>query len=382
MQRAELSGGALRNIVLSHKNIQGSIDKKANSMKKEIKIMLVGMGTVGGSFLKILVSKKSWLEEQNLKVKVLATVSKEFITLAGKGEAVHVDALLSPKKYPKNNAENKVLPYCEQRLYETLAGGLSEDIDIIVEATPTLLGQKESPALKLFRYALAEGVSVVTANKAPIAEHYAELHALALKHKASLRFESTVLSGTPLFNMAQAAMNGLEFHKIEGVLNGTCNYILSRMEEGLEYSAALKQAQTLGYAESNPIADVGGSDSLLKAVILANFFMKASLQPDTSLLCGIQGVTQERIKEAKAKNCVLKLIASIERNSALDSPKISLGIKEIAGDHPLFSVRDAYNGIVFHAPLIDTISIFGKGAGGDTAAFGLFSDMLLVAKKF
>src|SRR5512136_1644834 len=153
--------------------------------------------------------------------------------------------------------------------WDALAMAEKAEADVLLEATYTDIKTGE-PATSHIRAALERGVHVVTTNKGPLALHYRELAGLAAKRKIEFLFEGTVMSGTPVLNLVRETLSGAEILEMQGILNGTTNYILTRMEEGLSYEAALTKAQELGYAEAVPDADVLGWDALAKVTILAN----------------------------------------------------------------------------------------------------------------
>ena len=184
--------------------------------------------------------------------------------------------------------------------------------DVLVEASPTDLATGE-PATSYIRSAFARGMHVVTANKGPVALHFAELRRSAAAAGVYFGFEGTVMSGTPALRLALSDLAGCEIAELNGIVNGTTNYILTQMEQGHDYAAALAEAQRLGYAEADPAGDVEGYDAAAKALILANVLMDAGLSLDVVDRTGITGVTHEMIAAASAAGERWKLLARVRR---------------------------------------------------------------------
>lgn len=249
----------------------------------------------------------------------------------------------------------------------------SAPYDILVEVTPTDATTGE-PASTYIRAALSRGCHVVTSNKGPVALHYHELSTLAREKGVSFRYEATVAGAIPIIHTLQHGLCGNEIHSLYGVLNGTCNYILTRMaEEGLSYKQALDEARTLGYAEADPTYDVKGIDAAIKLVILANTIWKKNISLSDVDITGIDLLTQEALRLADQQDATIRLIAEIipAENVYRLCPRI------ISHDHPLV-VHGSLNAIIVRTSLAGELVFVGKGAGSLETASAVIGDILFI----
>jgi len=252
------------------------------------------------------------------------------------------------------------------------------DAEVMVEATYTDIKTGE-PATSHIRKALERGMHVVTTNKGPIALHHAGLSALAAKKGKKLLFEGTVMSGTPLINLIRHSLAGSSIQEIKGILNGTTNYILTRMEEGLPYEKALKKAQELGYAEAVPDADVLGWDALAKVTILASVFFGAKAKPFDYPCEGITGITPAAISSAKDQGRRFKLVGKVWRERT--QVKAAVAPEEVELAHPLASVMGATNAVTITTDTLGDVTIVGPGAGRKETGFSLLVDLIEIGGK-
>jgi homoserine dehydrogenase len=250
--------------------------------------------------------------------------------------------------------------------------------DVLVEASPTNLTTGE-PATGYIHAAFARGMHVVTANKGPIALHFAELRRAAAAANVYLGFEGTVMSGTPALRLAWSDLAGCEIGELKGIVNGTTNYILTQMEQGHDYATVLAQAQRLGYAEADPAGDVEGHDAAAKALILANVLMDAGLSLDVVDRTGITGVTRKMIAEASAAGERWKLLARVRREG--DRVRASVAPARLPLDHPLAGVGGVTNALTITTDLMGEITLIGPGAGGLATGFALLSDILALHRS-
>jgi homoserine dehydrogenase len=221
-------------------------------------------------------------------------------------------------------------------------------------------------------------VSVATSGKGAVGLDLIGLKETAARGGALLRFESSVMSGTPLINLVRGPLTGCSVLKAEGILNGTTNYILTRMEGGMSYGEALKEAQRLGYAETDPAGDVEGFDAAVKVCILAAEFFGARIGLSDVERVGITGVTLDDIKSAAASGQRIKLIASVER-LADGSVRGRVAPRVVSSGHPLASIDGAVNAVSLTTDNLGEVTIVGPGAGKRATAQGLLSDMLDIA---
>ena len=219
---------------------------------------------------------------------------------------------------------------------------------------------------------------VVTTNKGPVALHYAELQALARQNGVQIGIEGTVMSGTPAIRMGLDLLAGAGVNRVQGILNGTTNYILTRMAEGVPYTDALAEAQSQGYAEADPTGDVEGFDAAGKVVILADVLMGASITMADVDRQGITKLTLEDIADARAEKMCWKLIARIEKTAT--GVKASVRPTLIPLADPLASVNGATNAITYSTSLLGDVTLIGPGAGRLATGYAILCDLLAFAR--
>lgn len=250
--------------------------------------------------------------------------------------------------------------------------------EVIVEVSYTDLTTGE-PALTYIKTAMERGKHVVTTNKGPIALHYPELAALARAHGVEIGAEGTVMSGTPTLRLGQELLTGAGIYRIQGILNGTTNYILTQMEAGASYASALAEAQAQGYAEADPTGDVEGHDAAGKVVILANLLLGASLTMQDVVRQGITRLTPADINAAQAAGERWKLIGRVEK--AEGQVQASVGPIRLPVTHPLASVGGVTNAITYSTVLLGDVTVVGPGAGRLQTGYALLSDLLAIHRK-
>ena len=249
------------------------------------------------------------------------------------------------------------------------------DIEIIIE----VMGGIE-PARKLLLTAMKNGKSVITANKALLAKHGAELYEAASANGVDLYYEASVGGAIPILRPLRDSIVGDHVTRIMGIVNGTTNYILTKMDEnGLAFADVLKEAQALGYAEADPSADIEGHDAAAKAAILAGLAFHSRVSVDDVFCEGISGITATDISVAKAIDHVIKLLAIAELTS---DNKISVRVHPtlIPRAHPLASVRNAFNAVFVEAESAGELMFYGRGAGGEPTASAILGDLIAVAR--
>ena len=260
-----------------------------------------------------------------------------------------------------------------------LEGLQASSADILVEVTPTNLRDAE-PGMSHIREALSKGMHVVTANKGPAALAASELITLARQHGVQLRMESTVMAGTPVISTIREGMAGARVYAMRGILNGTTNYILSAMAEGRDYVEALADAQSKGYAETDPTADVEGYDAVAKTLILAALVFGHTLKPEQVVREGITAITREQIQSVNDQDKRMKLIASLRLLSDGDSQKEILEARVeptvLLLTDPLARVDGVTNALTIHSDTLSEVTIIGPGAGSIQTGQGLLADVL------
>lgn len=341
------------------------------------RIAMIGFGNVGQGLAEILVEKQAELRRRHgYEFRVVAV--SDF-----KLGSVHDPQGLDLKRLVKVLREKGSLEAYRGAAVvkgrDALTTIRESKADVLVELSFTDLATGQ-PAIKHCQEALGRGMSVVTSNKGPAALAYPRLSRLAARHGAQFRIEGTVMSGTPVLNVGMQNLAGNAFKSIQGILNGTTNYILSEMEQGCGYAAALAKAQELGYAEADPTADVEGFDAAGKVTILANMFMDAGIRPEQVRRRGITKLGAGDIAKAKAAGKRWKLIGSVrrKRDGSLDA-----SVKPVALplDDPLAAVMGPTNAITFETDLLGKVTVVGPGAGRVETGFSILTDLLAIERS-
>jgi homoserine dehydrogenase len=321
-------------------------------MKKTIGIGMLGLGVVGSGVAEVLATKADSLAEQT----GLPLILKKVLVRDVKKRR---SAKLSPALL--TNHLEEVLSHPE--------------IDIVIE----LIGG-EHPAIEYMKQALANGKHIVTANKEVIAKHGYQLFSLARKHNADLRYEASVGSGIPLISPFQQDLAANRISAIHAILNGTTNYILTRMaQEGLDFAAILKQAQKLGYAEADPANDIEGTDAAYKLVILSNLAFRTKFTPQDVYREGISNIAARDFLYAREFGYAIKLLAIAKR----DDDKVEMRVHPvfIPQDSQLAKVDGVYNAVEVETDLAGKLVFYGEGAGALRASSAVVADVLAIAKN-
>jgi homoserine dehydrogenase len=331
----------------------------------EVKICLIGMGNVGTSFLELLKEKRDNIRVNfNFKYKLVAIFEHDGALINNDG--INLDKILENYTNLRRNKFWKS-GVKAQDLISTL------DIDICIETTPTNPNTGE-PALTHIMEALNNSIDVISSNKAPFYLHYKKIQKLAEKMNCFVKFEATVASCVPALSIKKSLI-GNTFSRIRAILNGTNNYILSRMTaEGISFSAALKEAQELGYAETDPTLDINGYDAAGKLVILSNELLGWSKSIEDVRIKGITNITPHALELAKLDGYVIKHLAIAEKNNLTVEPRL------IKRDSPL-NIQGTLNLIELQTKYAGDIILMGKGAGGFEASSAILNDLISIVKK-
>ena len=264
-------------------------------------------------------------------------------------------------------------------LFTTDALGLAtrDDVDIVIE----LIGGLE-PSRGLIVAAMEHGASVVTGNKALLAEDGATLHNAAEKHGVDLYYEAAVAGAIPLLRPLRESLAGDRIRRVLGIVNGTTNYILDQMDRsGASYAEALEEAQALGYAEADPTADIEGFDAAAKAAILAGIAFHTSVTSADVHREGIADVTAADVASAREMGAVVKLLAICELSEDGRSVGARVHPAMLPRTHPLASVRGAYNAVFVESDAAGQVMFYGPGAGGTPTASAVLGDVVTVARN-
>ncbi len=340
----------------------------------KFKLAFIGFGVVGQGLAEILNEKEKELKAKyDFEFEILAISDMELGSIYNEN-GLDIDEILELVEQDKDLSE-----YPEGGTgYSAIQTIEETEADTIIEVTFTDM-ETGGPALDHVRTALENGKNVVSTNKGPVAQEINELLELADKNDSYYKFEGTVLSGTPALNLAFKNFAGCDIEEIKGIVNGTTNYILSKMEEGMGYEEALQKAQELGYAEADPSGDVEGVDAQGKTLILTNTIMGADMELEDVEREGITEITKKDIEEAKEENKRWKLIAHTKKTDEGIEAKVSP--EKISLDHPLAGVMGPTNALTYSTDHLGEVTIVGPGAGKEETGYALLVDLLSINEK-
>lgn len=318
---------------------------------KTVKVGLLGLGTVGGGVYKLLERQKEEMADKT-------------------GANVEIAGILVHNLNKKREGVDETL--LTDR-WEDLLG--NEEVEIIIE----VMGGIE-PARTMIGEALRAGKNVVTANKDLLAAHGEELLAIAEEKSVDLLFEAAVAGGIPIMRPLRQCLAGNEISEVMGIVNGTTNYILTKMfEQGMGFEEALAKATELGYAEADPTADIEGLDAGRKVAIMASSAFHSRVVFDDVHVEGITKITAQDIKYAKEFDSVIKLIG-IARNTP-EGVEACVYPMLLSEEHPLASVRNSFNGVFVHGDAVDDVMFYGRGAGEFPTASAVMGDVIDVVRN-
>lgn len=338
-----------------------------------MRLLLLGFGNVGQGLADLFIEKeKVLLDKHGLKIDVVG------ISDMLKGSIYNASGINLKEALDLAKSGGSLSELPDKFDGDALSMIKTADADMMVEATYTDIKTAE-PATSHIRAALEKGMHVTTTNKGPTALFFQELADLAKKKNAKFLYEGTVMSGTPLLNLIRETLAGCHITEMKGILNGTTNYILSKMEEGLAYDDALKKAQELGYAEAVPDADVLGWDALAKVTILANSVFGVKCKPDDFPCDGITKITADAITEAKADGKRYKLIGRVWRDG--DNIKASVAPMQVEMTHPLAGIMGATNAMTISTDALGDVTIVGPGAGRIETGYSSLIDIINAGGK-
>ena len=333
---------------------------------KTMRLSVIGFGAVGQGLFEALLRKQDYLKSASINLVIVAVSDSRgsYINPAG----VDLQAALTRKKQSGTVATSKA---------SSLDVIKDIDHDLVVDVTPTNIEDGE-PGLTYTFEAFRSGRHVVTSNKGPLALRYRQLCEKAKEQGLQFKFEATVGGAMPILNLAQDALAGNRVIGIEGILNGTCNYILSRMtEEGLPYKHVLGEAQELGIAETDPSYDVEGIDTACKLVILANSIFGMDVTYNDVDITGITKITSEALVLAGAEGKMIKLIGEVRDGK---DGILRVAPRLVPKLHPL-AVGGTLNVALLKTDMAGPVCITGKGAGSMETASALLSDIISIYKN-
>lgn len=320
-------------------------------MSRPLKLGVAGLGTVGASL-----------------VRLLADRSETFAKRAGR--PIDVTAICARDRAKERGCDLSGFEWFD----DPVQLAAKADIDLFVE----LIGGSEGPALEAVKMALNRGLSIVTANKALLAHHGVTLAKLAQRKGAVIAFEAAVAGGIPIVKTLREAMRGNTVSRVYGILNGTCNYMLTRMErENLSFDECLAEAQRLGYAEADPTFDIGGFDAAHKLTILTSLAFGSEIDLESVFIEGISQVAGEDIQAAADLGYRIKLLAVAQRTETGIEQRVHPAM--IPASSALAQVDGVTNAVAVDADLLGSILLAGPGAGGNATASAVLSDIIDIA---
>jgi homoserine dehydrogenase len=321
-------------------------------MVAPLKVGLAGLGTVGASLLSVLERQRDALAMRC-------------------GRSVEVVAVCA-----RDRAKPRAVDLAAFRWFdEPVALAMDPGIDVLVE----LIGGEGGPALGAVEAALAGGKHVVTANKAMLARHGATLAALAEHSDVTLNFEAAVAGGIPIVRTLRESLVGNSVRRLYGILNGTCNYILTRMEQdNLTFAHCLKEAQRLGYAEADPSFDIEGHDTAQKLAILASLAFGTQVDPDAVYVEGIGSITPEDLRAADELGYRIKLLGVAVRTDGGIEQRVHPTM--VPKSSSIAQVMGVTNAVTIDADAVAEMTLVGPGAGGEATASAVVSDIADIAR--
>ena len=334
----------------------------------ECKIIIMGFGAVGKGVANALAMKKELIKEKTgVAVKIVAAADSSSSAISSDG--LDENLLVETKKnkgnlsaYPEFG-QNK----CGADVLDAV------EYDCLIEATPTNIVDAE-PAFSLTLKAFEQGKDVVTSNKGHLALKFSEVIKAAEKAGVEFKYEASVGGSMPIINFAKDTLSSCNIESIKGILNGTTNYILSRMtSEGSDYEVILKESQELGIAETDPTQDVEGIDAACKTVILANSLLGIDATYSDVKVKGISEISSKAIELAKNDDYLIKLIAEVSPNNLQVSPRlVKVGSS--------YDVSGTLNMATIKTDLADEVSVIGLGAGSIETASAMLTDLISILK--
>ncbi len=342
------------------------------------KLAFIGFGNVARNLARLLERKRVRLEKD-----YGITFSVTGIATGRHGFAVDPNGLDLPRCLALVEAGDSIFTESRIPISDSLSVIQNSQADVLFENSPVNV-ETGQPALDHIRTALHLGMHAITANKGPVVHGYRELTDLAAVKGKTFRFESTVLGGSPVFSVFREAFPAAELRGFKGIINGTTNVILSRMEKGESFDDAVKFCQSIGLAETDPTNDVDGWDAAIKVAALVTVLMDTPFTPQMVHPTGIRGITAEMIEQAKAEGKRWKLVASAKRDSG--QIVASVAPELVSPSSPLYGMMDSSTGLSFETDVLPFYSITVSESpdmrgGPEETAYGLFADFVNIARK-
>ena len=337
------------------------------------RLALLGFGNVGRAFARLLMRKSDELKE---KYDITFTVTG--IATGRHGIAVDPNGLDIEKALALVESGQSLSLITQLPITDSLDFVNSVPADVFFENSP-VNHENGEPAVSYLRIALERGMTAVTANKGPVVHAYRELTELAKTKNRKFMFESTVMDGAPIFSLFRAAIPAANLTAFRGILNSTTNLILGRMENGESFDDAVKYAQQVGLAETDPSGDVDGWDASIKVAALVTVLMGVPFKPQEVERTGIRSITPEKIAAAKAEGKRWKLVCSAEKVDEKVTGRVAPEL--VPPSSPLFSVDGSSSIVELHTDTLSSLSIVEGNPGPETTAYGLLADFVNAARE-
>jgi Homoserine dehydrogenase len=337
---------------------------------EKINIILVGFGRVGRSFFNLLREKYDYCRDRyDLLLELRGIIRKKGAILLSSTQRI-----LSPAYFLTEDLDsltNWISSITLSDFLDEFGSG------VVVDCTPTNLHTGE-PGLSLMKTALEKGWHVVTANKGPLVLRPDELRELATKNNTWIKASGATAAALPTVDIGLYSLAGTEIQAIEGILNGTTNFILTRMSEGLTYEQALQEAQAKGIAEPDPSLDVEGWDTAAKMVLIANQVLGTEIKLNEVIIRGMKGIAIETVEKINRLGKSLKLIGKCDRENHSSPWKIEVGLALLDQEHPLSRVQGTNKGIIFYTDTMGWIAVSGGKSDPRGAAAALLKDIISI----
>lgn len=344
-----------------------------------LELMLVGFGRVAQRFVTLLEEQREKLARDfGLSVRIVAVATRRHGRAAaarGVEPQALIESIKRGERIGDHDPEQPTAGFIRALASRSAAAG---EARLVVVETTTLDIERGQPAIDHVRAALEAGAHVVTANKGPAAFAYHALEQAAKKAGRRFLFEGAVMDGIPIFNLVRETLPAVEIVGFRGVVNSTTNYVLTAMEEGQGFDAALADMRIAGIAEADASLDVDGWDAAAKTAALANVLLDARLTPQTVERRGITAETGARAVAARAAGRRLKLVARAARQNGGVTARVAP--EELPEDDLLAGLEGQQNAIVFHTDLLGEIAVVQRGSGLTQTAYALLSDLIAIAR--
>ncbi|MGB9521186.1 MAG: homoserine dehydrogenase [Anaerolineales bacterium] len=333
-----------------------------------VKLSFIGFGNVGQALARLLLRKQTELQQRYDITFLVSGIATARHGIVINPQGIDLNQALTLVKDPGSleklgtktvNNNFDFLQQCEA--------------DVLFENSPVNYASGQ-PAVDHIRQALSLGMHAITANKGPVVHAYFELAALAKKMGKKFYFESTVMDGAPIFSLYRETLPAAQLLRIYGILNSTTNLILTRMENGETFDQAVRYAQSIGIAETDPSGDIDGWDAAIKLAALASVLMEFPLKPQDVQREGIGGIDLKAVEQAKKENQRWKLVCQAWRDG--DMVRAKVAPEKVNQDSPLYNVNGTSSVVQFETDVLGLLTVFEQDPSPDTTAYGLFADFI------